>query len=132
MLGDVPGQLARVEALVRQGEPLLLADAAVIEAVFVLERAMGISRATVGEAIRAVLALKSIRTDRPGWEEILETWVAHPKLSVVDVYLAHRANAEGNGPLYTFDARMVRQLQGTAAPPLARGGGEAGAFPLGG
>jgi predicted nucleic acid-binding protein len=117
MLGDVPEQQARVEALLRQGEPLILPDVALIEALFALERGMGITRPTICEAVRAVLALKAIRTDRTNWDEVLDTWLTHPRLSVVDAYLAHRAKTDGHEPLYTFDTKMIRQLPGAATPP---------------
>lgn len=55
--------------------------------------------------------------DRSLWDRVLDIWVEHPKLSVVDVYLAVKAQDHGIEPVYTFDAKMVNQLAGAAAVP---------------
>jgi len=39
----------------------------------------------------------------------------HPDVQrVVDVYLAHKAHAHGDSPLYTFDAKLAHQVAGAA------------------
>lgn len=110
LLADVPAQAARVDDLLASGDRFTVDDAALIETVFVLERVVLLSRATVKEVIEVVLSTASIDLDRPLWTAIIGVYTKHPKLSVADVYLALRAQKSGTTPLYTFDRKLASQL----------------------
>ncbi len=115
-LDDVPEQTQRIEALLAGGEPLVVDDAAVIETVFVLESVAKLSRRTVRDLWAAAMA-QPLTISRELWTEVLSVWIDHPKLSVVDIYLAKKAEADEYDPLYTFDKKMASQLTGARLVP---------------
>jgi predicted nucleic-acid-binding protein len=113
LLGDVPKQAERVDQLIASGTTLLVEDAALIEVVFVLERVMLLSRASVAQAIATIISTAAFDLDRESWRTVSADYVAHPKLSVADVYLARRAVKQGATPLYTSDRKVASQLADT-------------------
>ncbi|MDR0627079.1 MAG: PIN domain-containing protein [Bifidobacteriaceae bacterium] len=119
LLGDVPAQQARVDGLIAADASLAVEDVAVIEAVYALERSLRIGRETITEAINTLVGTKAIAMDRDLWHSILKTYLSHPKLSLVDIYLAQRARRSGQTPLYTFDAKMINQLADASPVPAA-------------
>ncbi len=116
LLRDIPEQCDRVDALVASQEHLVLDDAVLIEAVFALESGAKLSRTTI-KAFLAHVMTQPFTMDRELWQPVLATWADHPKLSVVDVYLATKAERDGNEPLYTFDVKMVNQLSAAQRVP---------------
>jgi len=116
LLDDIPEQRRRVDALLARGELLVADDAALIEAVFALEKGAKLQRSTIRALLLAALA-QPFEIDRDLWTPVLETWTNHPKLSVVDVYLAARAQAISEAPLYTFDAKLANQIAGVEIVP---------------
>jgi predicted nucleic acid-binding protein len=120
MLGDVPEHQARMEALITSGETLVVDDATVIETVFALEKGARLSRPTIRDFFSWAWS-HSISIDRVLWEEVLGQWCAHPKLSVVDVYLAATARRTNTAPLYTFDAKLANQMAAARLVPPTGG-----------
>ena len=43
---------------------------------------------------------------------LVDEYLAHPKLSVTDIYLTALAHSTGATPLYTFDKKLAAQLNG--------------------
>jgi len=115
-LDDVPDQRTRVEALLASGEAMTVDDAVVIESVYALETGAKLSRKVIREYWETAMT-HAINVNRSLWVQVLGIWVEYPKLSVVDVYLATKAGTQGTAPLYTFDAKMVRQLANTSTVP---------------
>lgn len=112
LLDDVPKQSAAVDRLLNSGESCRLPDVALIEVAFVLDRTMRFSRELVADYLDAVLALGSVQIDRRVWRAAVGDYRTHPKLSIADCYLAAVATVTGDGPLYTFDAKLAKQLPG--------------------
>jgi predicted nucleic-acid-binding protein len=110
LLGDVPEQTALVTALVNAGEGVAVADAALIETVFVLEKLKKIRRETIAKTVMAVIGKHTIYCSRELFMEILPLYTAHPKLSFIDCYLAVSARRAGAAPLLTFDQKLANQL----------------------
>jgi predicted nucleic-acid-binding protein len=117
ILGDVPTQRDAVEALFQSERRLVVEDAVLIETVFVLERSLRLDRPLVCQAIEELMARSAVELDRAAWSWVLATYLGHPKLSVVDVYRARRAADRRSLPLYTFDSKMIAQLDAAAAVP---------------
>jgi predicted nucleic acid-binding protein len=113
----VPDQQDAIEALMRSQPRLAVQDAAVIEAVFVLERVLRLSRKLIGSALTRLMAEPAVIMDRVLWTRVLDLYAAHPKLSIVDVYLATAAARGDDLPLFTFDAKMISQLSAADSPP---------------
>lgn len=110
LLDDVPGAADKVERRLAADGPVTIADVALVEVVFVLEKVMGVSRRTVADSVRVVLADGRYDCDRGGWRTVVDTWPERPELSVVDVYLAEVARRDGSVPLLTFDRKLANEL----------------------
>jgi len=112
LLGDIPEQTALVTALVNSGEDIAVADAALIETIFVLEKLKKISRETIEKAVTAVIQKDAIVCNREIFIEVLPIYTGHPKLSFVDCYLEVLARRTETAPLLTFDKKLAQQLSG--------------------
>jgi len=112
LLGDIPEQKALVTALIDSGDSFSVADAALIETVFVLEKLKKISRETIEKALIAVIGNKAIFCNRELFIEVLSIYTKHPKLSFVDCYLEVLARRTDTAPLLTFDKKLANQLSG--------------------
>ena len=110
LLDDIPEQAEMVTVLVDSGESVAVADAALIETIFVLEKIKKISRETIEKAILAVFGKNSIICNRELFIEVLPIYTGHPKLSFVDCYLEVLARKTGTVPLLTFDKKLANQL----------------------
>jgi len=113
LLGDVPEHAALVTNLINTDESFAVADAVLIETVFVLEKLKKISRESIGKALMAVIARDNILCNKTLFIEILPIYSSHPKLSFVDCYLEAIARKTGNTPLWTFDEKLANQLSGS-------------------
>ena len=112
VLNDVPTQAVAAEALLTNGEQHLVPDEALIETVFVLDKVMGLSRATVVASVELVMGVAQLSLDRALWRTALNDYLAHPKLSISDTFLTAIAHATRQLPLYTFDKKLANQLDG--------------------
>jgi len=112
LLDDIPEQAAMVASLFNSGENFAVADVALIETVFVLEKLKKISRDTIEKAMMAIIENDSISCNRELFIEILPIYTKHPKLSFVDCYLEALARKTENSPLLTFDQKLTSQLFG--------------------
>ena len=112
LLDDVPEQTARVDELLAAHPRVAVSDVALIEVVFVLERVMRLPRTSIASAVAGLAAENTFAFDRAFWLDVVEVYLAHPKLSVADVYLTRDARRTGTGPLHTLDQKLARQLDG--------------------
>jgi len=64
LLGDIPKQKELVASIIDSGESFAVADAALIETVFVLEKLKKISRKTIEKAITAIIGRDVILCNR--------------------------------------------------------------------
>ncbi|MGO3797456.1 MAG: PIN domain-containing protein [Pauljensenia sp.] len=117
LLQDVPEQARAVDHLFASGHRFVVEDAAIIEVVFVLERVTRLSRRTIAEAVRMLVATACLEMDRRLWTAIVSVYEEHPKLSVADAYLAGRAQERRATPLYTFDRKLASQMNDVLLVP---------------
>lgn len=115
-LNDVPEQTRRVQALLDGGLSLIVDDVVIIEAIFAMQTNGKLDRTVIADFLQVAMAFP-IAMDRKLWSDVLDTWVKCPKLSVVDVYLSAKAHASGQIPVYTFDQKMINQLDNATAVP---------------
>lgn len=113
LLDDVPEQTAAADALVGSGERLTVPDVALIETVYVLERVIGLSRATVALSVETVLGVANLDVDRTTWRESLDDYLAHPKASMTDAYLAAQA---GRGGRHRYGPSTANSPSRSTAP----------------
>jgi len=112
LLDDVPEQTALVTTFINSGKSVVVADVALIETIFVLEKLKKISRETIEKAVMAVIGKDTILCNRELFMEVLPVYTSHPKLSFVDCYLEVLARRTGTAPLLTFDKKLAQQLSG--------------------
>jgi predicted nucleic acid-binding protein len=116
LLGDLPEQIEAVTKLLASPETFLVADATIIEVIFVLEKIKKIDRKLIQKAVLAIMAQANIKCSREVFEETMSVYVSHPKLSVTDCYLSVLARRDKALPLYTFDRKLSNQLQAKLVP----------------
>ena len=112
--GQTPELAAATVKLIERAEgQLAIADAALIELVFVLERLKGLERRHILVALETLSAYKKFNFNRPLFAGAMSLYVAHPALSIHDCCLAVYAKLNRSEPLWTFDRKLARQA-GTA------------------
>ena len=112
LLDDVPEQAALVTTFINSGKSITVADAALIETIFVLEKLKKICRETIKKAVTVIIEKDSILCNRELFSEVLLIYTRHPKLSIIDCYLEVLARRTGATPLLTFDKKLANQLSG--------------------
>lgn len=111
-LKDVPGQCLKIQdLLMRQGVSYDIADLAITEAVYVLQREN--SRAEVVDMLKEVLSMPGFNYNAVLFDRVFPMYLEHPQLSFNDCCLAVYAALNQAEPLWTFDQALAKQL-GTA------------------
>lgn len=109
-LGDLPDQSAAATRLLEGNEEVHVADAALIEMGYVLEKVYGLSRDLVAGYIRAVMSLGQVNCNRMLFSKVLPVYEDCTQLSLMDCCLATYATLNGATPLYTFDKQLARNV----------------------
>jgi predicted nucleic-acid-binding protein len=110
LLNDIPAQHAAVEALFQKVRgQFAVADTAVIEVIFVLERHYTFPRLAIVEAIEGLLSLTEINANRALFKAALPLFAKYPSLSFEDCCLATYAELNNAKPLWTFDQKLAKQ-----------------------
>jgi len=117
LLNDIPDQADMVSRVLAQQGRCDVADVALVEVAFVLEKRLGLSRATVSASLDLLVADPRFVFDKRLWSGVLADYLDHPKLSLVDIYLAGRARADVGGDLLTFDRLLASQSSGVRLVP---------------
>lgn len=107
-LDDVPDQTILIEKLLLKGNTFAVADAALFEMVFVLEKVYRLPRTLVVENMHTVVRNKQFICNRALFERTLHFYLEHPKLSIVDCGLKIYAELNNASPLYTFDQALAK------------------------
>lgn len=119
ILEDLPEQHRAVRALIDQeAGQLLVADAAVIEVIFVLTRHYRFTRREIHEIVGGLVELPKIQANRSLIKRALAIFIKHPKLSFEDCYLAVLAEANEALPLWTFDEKLAKQVPTARLVPV--------------
>ena len=112
-LEDLPEQTAAIEKLLSTGTTFEVADAALFEMVYVLERVYRLPRLDVVENMLSIIRNKQFNCNRKLFELILPFYLAHSKLSIVDCALTQYAELNNASPLYTFDQALAKAIPDT-------------------
>jgi predicted nucleic-acid-binding protein len=110
LLGDVPEHTKLVEKLLAKNNTYHVADMAIQEVVYVLERLLKMDRNQVVANIRAIMAQANINCNRGLFELALDIYEKHNSLSFVDCCLASYAQIDDVAPIYTFDKAFIKKL----------------------
>ena len=110
LLNDIPDQHAATKKLLSHAtHQFAIADTAIIELVFVLERYYGFSRSQTTEAVKGLMKLNEISCSRILFDKALSLYVAHSSLSFEDCCLSVYAQLNDAEPLWTFDKKLANQ-----------------------
>lgn len=112
-LRDVPEQCEKiVDLFMRQGVVYDVADLAIIEAVYVMQK-QGNTRKQIVDALCVTLDSFELCYNRALFERVFPMYLACPKLSFNDCCLAGYAALNQAEPLWTFDKALAKE-SGTA------------------
>jgi predicted nucleic-acid-binding protein len=106
-LGDVPEQTKAVEKILTEHNSFHVADVAIFEMVFVLEKVYRLPRTQVAKSVLAIVRNPSFNCNQRLFELTLPLYVAETKLSIIDCALTKYAELSGTTPLLTFDVALA-------------------------
>jgi predicted nucleic-acid-binding protein len=110
LLNDLPDQhQAAVKLFGNSSEQFHVADTAIIETIFVLERNYKFTRNAIVETIEGLMSLIEINCNKPLFTKALTLFLKRPRLSFEDCYLATHAELNDAKPLWTFDQKLSKQ-----------------------
>ena len=110
LLNDIPEQHNAVKELMQQTiSQFAIADTAIIELAFALDRYYGFGRLQIAEAIDGLMKLKEINCNRALYERALPIFTKHSGLSFEDCCLSVYAQLNDAEPLWTFDKKLANQ-----------------------
>jgi len=110
LLNDLPKQhQAVVKLFLNSSKQFAVADTAIIEIIFVLERNYKFTRSAIVEAIEGLMSLTEINCNRPLFMKALPLFVKRPGFSFEDCCLATYAELNDANPLWTFDQKLAKQ-----------------------
>lgn len=114
LLNDIADQHQEVVRLFQNvSGQFAVADTAIIETVFVLERNYEFTRSAITETIEGLMSLTEINCNRPLFLKALPLFTKYPALSFEDCCLAVYAELNNAKPLWTFDRKLAKQAPNT-------------------
>lgn len=117
VLNDVPEQAIAVKKLMSGGGKYEVADVALTEMVFVLERLYKMERQIITQFLLVILRHPQFVCNKTLFERALPIFVSKPALSIVDCTLLVYARLNNATPLYTFDKKLVNASNSDAKVP---------------
>jgi uncharacterized protein len=117
VLNDVPAQTNVIRKMLESRGRYEVADSAMIEMVFVLEKNYKIERDVIVQYIHFIMKHPSFICNNSLFEKIITLYVSENSLSVNDCALLVYARLNKATPLYTFDKKLVSKSEGDAVNP---------------
>lgn len=118
LLNDIPDQhKAVLELFHDSSKQFAVADTAIAEVAFVLERHYEFTREQISEAIIGLTNLVEISCNRTLFEKSLVLFTKHPSLSFEDCCLATYVELNNATPLWTFDQKLANQAPSALLVP---------------
>lgn len=114
ILGDIPEQAEAAQKLLQKYDWFGIADIALIEVIFALERYYEIPRKEIVETLSAFQGNLKFNFNRKLFEEAGTIYENHPKLSIEDCCLVTYAKLNEATPLWTFDEKLAKQTDSAA------------------
>lgn len=108
--GQRPDVVEAVERFIYSaGSQFIVADAALLELVFVLEKEKQLPRAAIAGVFEMLKTRDNISYNRVTFDKTTKAYQEHPKLSFYDCYLSAYAQTQSATPLWTLDKKLARQ-----------------------
>ena len=120
ILEDVPEQVTAIEKLLGSGKTFEIADVAITEMVFVLEKSLAFPRSEIVEMIQIIIRNPQMNCNARLFELVMTLYLQQPKLSIIDCALLTYARLNKATPLYTFDKELVKGSEGDGVEPAPR------------
>lgn len=118
LLNDVPRQNTAATKLLQDADgQFAVADTAIIEIVFVLERHYEFSREQIAEAVEGLMSIPEINCNQGLFVAALPLFTKHSALSFEDCCLAKYAELNDAKPLWTFDQKLTNQVASAKLVP---------------
>lgn len=110
---------SRAKSLVKTpGMYFTVLDQAILEMEYILRRKeYNLSRFNIVAMILAVLAEPRLDYNEKLFKKVFDLYLAHPKLSLTDCYMAYKSEELEHTPLYTFDEKLVKQFPSAKLVP---------------
>lgn len=110
LLNDIADQHQGVVKLFQDAAgQFAVADTAIIETVFVLERNYKFTRAAITETVEGLMSLTAINCNRQLFLRALPLFAKYSALSFEDCCLAVYADLNDAKPMWTFDRKLAKQ-----------------------
>lgn len=90
-------------------DQILIADTAIIEAIYVLTEYYGKNRDAAAECIATLMSNPKVNCNRSLFNRALRLYQEHAALAIEDCYLVTYAKLSNATPLYTFDKKLAKQ-----------------------
>lgn len=110
VLQDLPEQASAIDRLLAGPTTCHVADMALLEFVFALEKLYGCPRGVIADNLIAIATHPSINCNKPLLDRCLPWYTANPSLSFVDCCLTAYAELNDAAPLLTFDRALAKKL----------------------
>lgn len=121
LLNDLTDQHQAVLRLFQNASgQFAVADTAIIEIAFVLERNYKFTRDAIVEAIEGLMSLAEINCNRPLFAKALLIFSKYPGLSFEYCCLAVYAELNEAKPLWTFDQKLAKQVPSAKLVSVSR------------
>jgi len=117
LLNDVPVQTKAVKELLQIKTKYEVADLALTEVTFVLERFYKMERDVVAKNLMAIVRHPQFICNENLFEKIIPLYLSEPALSMNDCALLGYARLNKALPLYTFDKALQKKSAGYAQQP---------------
>jgi predicted nucleic-acid-binding protein len=120
LLDDIPHQSQAAKMLLEETPgQFTVADVAIVEVIFVLERYYNFARQHIVTIVDGLAAVPAIDCNRALLEKALPIFLEHQSLSFEDCCLAVYANLNDTQPLWTFDKKLAKQAPFVKLVPVA-------------
>lgn len=108
---DSPDEVKKAEKLIADKHKIyVFEDAAIMEVVFVLMSDFyRFTRQDVADSLKTIMLIDNIYFNKSVISHALDMFIAHPKLSFVDCYLAIMTETSDETPLWTLDQKLAHQ-----------------------
>lgn len=110
LLEDVEEQRAAALRALAKYDTVAVADLAITETVYVLEKVKELPRKQIGALLKSLLANQHLDFNRPLIEHVIPHYLEHSAVSFNDCCLAVYAKLNGQTPLLTFDKKLARRI----------------------
>jgi len=108
LLDDVPVHTKIVDKLLTNTAVYEIADMALVEVIFVLEKIYTMPRALITENILGIIRNTQFNCNRKLFERVLPNYAANTNVSIADCLLVEYARLQKALPLHTFDVALTK------------------------